>query len=94
MNVRLRGLSGKLLELSITDNVPLELERISIAELLEGVEASVTPVLEKRRLRLEVIPADAWITVDKELFQSLLYNLIDNGMKASGEGQTKSRSRH
>ena len=43
---RLRGLSGKLLELSITDNVPLELERISIAELLEGVEASVTPVLE------------------------------------------------
>ena len=82
---RLRGLSGKLLELSITDNVPLELERISIAELLEGVEASVTPVLEKRRLRLEVIPADAWITVDKELFQSLLYNLIDNGMKASGE---------
>ena len=85
---RLRGLSGKLLELSITDNVPLELERISIAELLEGVEASVTPVLEKRRLRLEVIPADAWITVDKELFQSLLYNLIDNGMKASGEGQT------
>ena len=38
---RLRGLSGKLLELSITDNVPLELERISIAELLEGVEASV-----------------------------------------------------
>ena len=41
----------------------------------------MTPVLEKRRLRLEVIPADAWITVDKELFQSLLYNLIDNGMK-------------
>ena len=35
-----------------------------------------------------MIPADAWITVDKELFQSLLYNLIDNGMKASGEGQT------
>ena len=85
---RLRGLSGKLLELSITDNVPLELKRISIAELLEGVEASVTPVLEKRRLRLEVIPANAWITVDKELFQSLLYNLLDNGMKASGEGQT------
>lgn len=85
---RLRGLSGKLLELSITDHTPLELERTSVAELLESVAASVAPVLEKRHLNLEVVSTNDWITVDRELFKSLLYNLIDNGMKASGEGQT------
>ena len=85
---RLRGMSSKLLELSITGNIPLEMEQTSITELLESVAASVAPVLEKRHLKLEIHPLDASITVDRELFKSLLYNLIDNGMKASKEGQT------
>ncbi len=84
---RLRGLSGKLLELSLADNAPMELERVAVAEILEEVAASVAPVLEKRRMTLELAPVDAFVTVDKELFKSLLYNLVDNAMKASGDGQ-------
>lgn len=84
---RLRGLSGKLLELSLADNAPMELERTAVTDILEEVASSVTPILEKRHISLELAPADAFVTVDKELFKSLLYNLVDNAMKASGEGQ-------
>lgn len=84
---RLRGLSGKLLELSLADNAPLEWERAAILEILEEVGASVGPILEKRHITLELAPVDAFLMVDRELFKSLLYNLVDNAMKASGDGQ-------
>lgn len=84
---RLRGLSGKLLELATTDSVNLEFEWAPIEELFSEIRAAVTLMIERRQVRLSVFPCCKRIFVDKELFKSLLYNLIDNAVKASAPGQ-------
>ena len=84
---RLRGLSGKLLELATTDSVNLEFEKVPIEELFAEIRSSVTLMLERRQVRFSVYSCRKTVFVDKELFKSLLYNLIDNAAKASAPGQ-------
>lgn len=84
---RLKGLSGKLLELTVAGNAKLEFKEVNISELLEEIDNSVKPIIEKRGMRLNVMPINATVLVDKDLFMSLLYNLIDNAVKASDDGQ-------
>lgn len=85
---RLRGLSGKLLELATTDSVELEREWLSVQRLFEEIYVSMVPVLHQRKLTLSYAAGgDVQIYADKELFKSLLYNLVENSAKASGEGQ-------
>ncbi len=84
---RLKGLSEKLLELIVADNAELEFRDINISELLKEVENSIKPIIEKRGMKLNITPVNVIIRVDKDLFTSLLYNLIDNAVKASDEGQ-------
>lgn len=84
---RLRGLSGKLLELATADNVELDCVTLSIAELFETVGRSVIPVLQKSELSLQVHTPDVTAFLDPELMKSLLYNLVDNAAKASAPGQ-------
>lgn len=84
---RLQSLSTKLLELVTTDQTVLELENISIKELFEDVQKSISPILDKNHITLFVNYEDVSLCVDKTLFKSLLYNLVDNAMKASKEGQ-------
>lgn len=49
---RLRGLSGKLLELATTDSVELEREWLSVQRLFEEIYVSMVPVLHQRKLTL------------------------------------------
>lgn len=84
---RLQGLSTKLLELVMTDQTVLELENIFIKELFEDVQKSISPILDKNHITLLINYEDVSLCVDKTLFKSLLYNLVDNAMKASKEGQ-------
>jgi len=64
------------------------MEEVSIESLANDIELSLKPILENRGLNLKVEIEDIWLTIDKELFKSLLYNLIDNAIKASTMGQT------
>ena len=84
---RLKGLSGKLLELTVAGNAELEIRDINISELLDEIENSVKPIIKKRGMRLVITPVNALVRVDRDLFISLLYNLIDNAVKASDDGQ-------
>lgn len=84
---RLRGLSGKLLELATTDSVNLEFEKIPVEELFSEIRSAVTLMIERRKVRFSIYPCAKTVLVDKELFKSLLYNLIDNAVKASAPGQ-------
>ncbi len=85
---RLQALSGKLMELITAGNVALELEEVSAAVLLEDTVRVLSPVMDKQSLSL-TFDADEGIllSVDRTLFSSLLYNLIDNAAKASACGQ-------
>ncbi|MEG1887152.1 MAG: HAMP domain-containing sensor histidine kinase, partial [Oscillospiraceae bacterium] len=84
---RLKGLSEKLLELSIADNAQLEFEEANIKDILGEIYLAYSPVLQKRNMIMVISEIDAFIRIDKELFKSMLFNLIDNAQKASEDGQ-------
>ena len=80
---RLRGLSAKLLTLASTDNTPLDFADIPVAQLFSDVHATMAPVLGRHGIKLTTLHKNAVLHIDRELFLSLLYNLIDNAAKAS-----------
>ena len=83
---RLRALSGKLLELITLGSSNLQLTPVSLLAVTEEVTASLRPVMAQSQLKLTCYCPDAEVDMDRELFKSLLYNLLDNGRKASQTG--------
>lgn len=85
---RLQALSGKLMELITAGNVALDQEEVDAAELLADTARAMIPLLERRGLSLrQAAEKDIILWIDRPLFASLLYNLVDNASKASHEGQ-------
>lgn len=84
---RMKALSTKLLTLASADKSALEFRESSLSELLEGVRSTMQPILEQRNLRLTVAGEDVNVWVDRQLFQTLVINLVDNAAKASADGQ-------
>lgn len=56
---------------------------IPAAQLFSDVHATMAPVLGRRGIKLTALHKNAMLHIDRELFLSLLYNLIDNAAKAS-----------
>lgn len=81
----LRGLSAKLLDLASTDSAQLDLTDIPVEQLFADIAASMSPILARRGIRLETAHKSAVLHIDRELFLSLFYNLIDNAAKASAD---------
>ncbi len=83
---RLQSLSYKLLNMAFLGRQELELKPIRCRELAAQVELVEKPLVEKRGMVWRMEVADGRILGDSELLQSLLFNLIDNGVKASRPG--------
>lgn len=84
---RMRALSSKLLTLASADGTAPDFRECELSGLLEDVRAAMAPILERRAIRLTFAGEDVVLTVDRQLFQTLLINLIDNAAKASSDGQ-------
>lgn len=84
---RLKELSSKLLELAGAEGGALDLQPLSVPALFDEVEQAAVPLLRRAEVTLAVSARNAQILADKELMKSLLLNLIDNAIKASGAGQ-------
>ena len=74
------------MELITVGNTTLEKEWIALPQLFGEVQAVLTPMMEKSGISLQAHPIAGMIWIDQELFKSLLYNLIDNAVKASAIG--------
>ncbi len=85
---RLKSLSGKLLELITLGSANIELAPAPLNEVVDEVAVSLRPVMEQSGLTLTCACPDVTVDMDRELFKSLLYNLLDNGRKASERGGT------
>lgn len=84
----LKQLSGKLLELSVIEGAPLDLQTLCVEELFQEVAASVFMLLQEKGLALLCFGGkDVFILADHELMKLLFTNLIDNAAKASQPGQ-------
>ena len=85
---RLRALSGKLMELITVGGAELDLQQVPLREMLQEAAVSLHPLLTEREIHLSCAAPDVRIHADRELFKSLIYNLVDNAAKASAPGQT------
>jgi signal transduction histidine kinase len=86
---RLRTLSGKLMELITVGSTQLDLERVELGDLLREAELALVPLLSQSGVELVVKAEDGLaVNIDRELFKSLIYNLVDNARKASSAGKT------
>lgn len=86
---RLERLSSKLMSLiGLYENDSICMEEVSMKELFEQVARLEEHHLNKRGIRLVSACYMENRQVDRDLFESLLINLIDNGAKASEEGTT------
>ncbi len=83
---RMRTLSGKLMELITVGEANVEWQQEDMKQLFEEVGNSLKIVAQKQKMQLSCEAEEGSLLVDKELFKSLLYNLVDNAIKASGEG--------
>lgn len=83
---RLSSLSGKLLELITLGSANLTMEPASLQTVADEAALSLKPLMAQSRLELHAHCPDVLIDMDRELFKSLLYNLLDNGRKASEQG--------
>ena len=80
--LRLEALSLKLMDLIVLNRKEFILEEISAEELFEHILGSLKPVLEDRKVSLHLDIQAADIKVEYDLFKTLLFNLIDNAIKA------------
>lgn len=86
---RLERLSGKLMCLiGLYENDSICMEEVSMQELFERVAELEACNLQQKKIRLVSACSMKKRTIDRDLFESLLINLIDNGIKASSEGDT------
>jgi signal transduction histidine kinase len=82
---RLQGLSSKLMELLTVGNMRISAEPIETHELAAELTTTLQPICKNHNIELIcVLPkTNTWICADRELVKSLVFNLIDNSIKAS-----------
>lgn len=83
---RMRTLSGKLMELITVGEANVEWKKEEMHALFEEIGASLKVVAEKQKMKLSCESEQGELVVDRELFKSLIYNLVDNSIKASNSG--------
>jgi len=82
--LRLEALSLKLMDLIVLNKQNFILEEMRAEELFENILGSLKPVLAKRKVSLYLDIQPAYIKVEYDLFKTLMFNLIDNAIKAGG----------
>ncbi len=83
---RIRSLSGKLMELISAGNNSLDLKPVNTENILGDLKIVFIPIVQAKGIELIVDCEPLMIYADEDIFKSLIYNLIDNAVKASHEG--------
>lgn len=84
---RLERMRQKLFRL-ITLNEQIRLKEEQVQELLDSVRSSTDEELKSKNITMNIDCSIDTLPMDFDLMQSLFINLVDNAVKASGEGQT------
>lgn len=80
---RLKNLSGKLMEIITVGETNLEFTEVTTEKLFTQAELVFKPIFENSGLNLMVLWDECKICIDLELFKSMLFNIVDNAIKAS-----------
>lgn len=83
---RLESLSHKLLELVSMDRQEMARKPVSTKDLEKNLHTAMRPVFAGKKIKGKILLEKSVIMGDYELLLSLLYNLLDNAVKAVEEG--------
>jgi len=78
-------LSLKLMDLIVLNRQDIILEEMDANEFMADISGSLMPMLEDREVTLHLEIQPACIKVEYDLFKTLMFNLIDNAVKAGGK---------
>ena len=81
--LRLKTMSGKLMELAQIEEKNVKGECVDIGNILDEVILSEQIVLEKSNIKINKKIVNKNVMVDKDLIKSVFYNILDNGAKAT-----------
>lgn len=85
---RLEAMSQKLFDLIYLRNHAVETKPLFVPDLAEEIRTITAPLLETRKLSLQVEVDPGRVTGDRALLITAFVNMIDNARKASEEGMT------
>ena len=85
---RIEEMAIKLLDLALLRNNALVTANIDIKDLLDAVTDRLRSMLAEKKILLEKNYEQSGIVGDRVLLESLIFNLLDNAIKASNEGAT------
>ncbi|MCR5581631.1 MAG: HAMP domain-containing histidine kinase [Pseudobutyrivibrio sp.] len=83
---RLENLSHKILDLLLMDKDAFSMKEINIRSLIEQIIVTTYPLAKRKHVELKAASNEATVILEPDLVKSLLYNLIDNAVKATPEG--------
>ncbi|MCL1884041.1 MAG: HAMP domain-containing histidine kinase [Defluviitaleaceae bacterium] len=80
--LRLESLSLKLMDLIVLNRQNFILEEMNTEDLFGDISGSLKPMLSDKDVSLQLNIQPAYIKVEYDLFKTLMFNLIDNAVKA------------
>ena len=83
--LRLEALSLKLMDLIVLNRQDFILEEMNTEELFADIAGSLKPMLEDKNVQLNLNIKPSYIKVEYDLFKTLVFNLIDNAVKAGAK---------
>jgi signal transduction histidine kinase len=83
--VRIEEMAGKLLDLALLRSNSLTLMPIGMEEVFRSLSMLLQPKLNQKNLSFEIDCTIPSVNGDRDLIECLLYNLIDNAIKASND---------
>lgn len=81
--LRLKNLSGKLMELAYLRGEKIKLQSVNVPELLSALTDMTRPIFTDRQLTFNTQTTITEISGDETLLLSMLTNLVENAAKAS-----------
>lgn len=82
--MRLEALSFKLMELQTLRRCDFTLEETEVSVVLRDSAEAISPAAAKRGVELLCSFDSSWVRLERDLFKTLLLNLLDNALKSGG----------
>lgn len=83
--MRLEALAFKLMKMINLSKSELVLEETEMTEFFDDVKATIMPLSEKRGIPVEFSAYEGYVKIERDLFKTMLMNLIDNAFKSGTE---------
>lgn len=84
---RLLYMSNRLLDMTIRRQADIVKTEINIDNLFQKVVKTISPIANKKSIHIDVSNKLSHIIGEQQLLESLLINILDNAIKASGSNQ-------